>query len=325
MIATRLEKHALLVTINSLAALSIFFFGRENFAVHSWFCCNQRLTSRTGYDQGMMGGVNESPDYVETMEIGRSDNGTLIITNSLLQGGIVAIFYLGTLIGCLIGGAFGDKYGRIRTIGLGSSISILGACLQCAAQNSTWMLVARVINGIGTGALNTIVPAWASEVAEHTSRGKFIAIEFTLNIFGVVVAYWLGYGVKVSDGQSAFQWRFPIAFQIIPLLLLFSACWFFPESPRWLCRVDRDDEALFILQRLRGVSGLDEGRAEAELMDIKRIVELETTDNNSYIHMLFGIKSGRLHTGRRVQLCIWLQIMQNWVGISAVTIYGPSK
>ena len=50
---------------------------------------------------------------------------------------------------------------------------------------------ARLINGWGTGILNAIVPVWATETAEHTSRGQFIAIEFTLNIFGVVVAYWL--------------------------------------------------------------------------------------------------------------------------------------
>lgn len=53
------------------------------------------------------------------------------------------------------------------------------------------MITARFINGIGTGMLNAIVPVWATETAEHTSRGQFIAIEFTLNIFGVVLAYWL--------------------------------------------------------------------------------------------------------------------------------------
>lgn len=52
-------------------------------------------------------------------------------------------------------------------------------------------LTARFINGVGTGILNAIVPVWATEVADHTSRGQFIAIEFTLNIFGVVLAYWL--------------------------------------------------------------------------------------------------------------------------------------
>lgn len=51
------------------------------------------------------------------------------------------------------------------------------------------MICARIVNGIGTGILNAIVPAWAGEIAEYTSRGQFIAVEFTLNIFGVVVAY----------------------------------------------------------------------------------------------------------------------------------------
>ncbi len=40
--------------------------------------------------------------------------------------------------------------------------------------------------------------------------------------------------------------------------------------------------------------------------------------------MLFGIGSGKLHTGRRVQLVIWLQIMQEWIGIAGVTIFAPT-
>jgi hypothetical protein len=39
--------------------------------------------------------------------------------------------------------------------------------------------------------------------------------------------------------------------------------------------------------------------------------------------MFFGIGSGKLHTGRRVQLVIWLQILQEWIGIAGITIYGP--
>lgn len=65
------------------------------------------------------------------------------------------------------------------------------------------MLLARVINGIGTGFLNAIVPVWSAEVASHTSRGAFIATEFTLNIFGVVVAYWLEFGLGfVGQGNT---------------------------------------------------------------------------------------------------------------------------
>ncbi len=66
---------------------------------------------------------------------------------------------------------------------------MVGAALQCSAQNLAWyvrasmflsrlirihrMLCARVINGIGTGYLNAIVPVWSAEVATHTSRGLY--------------------------------------------------------------------------------------------------------------------------------------------------------
>ncbi len=169
----KLEKRGLLIAINCVAALSIFFFG---------------------YDQGMMGGVNTAPDYYHNvMKFGHTDpvSGAPVVDNTLLQGGIVSIYYLGTLMGCLVGGSFGDRYGRIKTIGLGAAWAVVGATLQTSAQSAVWMICARLINGWGTGMLNAIVPVWATETAEHTSRGQFVAIEFTLNIFGVVVAYWI--------------------------------------------------------------------------------------------------------------------------------------
>lgn len=278
-----------------------------------------------GYDQGMMGGVNNARDYVDIMKFGYvQEDGTAVVTDALLQGGIMSVYYLGTLIGCLLGGWFGDRFGRINAVALGALWGTIGAALQCSAMNSDWMICSRLVNGIGTGILNAIVPAWASELADHKSRGTFIAMEFTLNIFGVVVAYWLGYGVSfIDNGNSPIRWRFPIAFQIIPLLFLFFTCWAFPESPRWLSRVGRNEEALYILQRLRGD---DSEEAQQELDEIRQVVELErSSKGTSYWQMLFGIKSGQLHTGRRVQLVIWLQIMQCWTGIAGITMYGPSK
>ncbi len=118
----KLEKRSLLIAINCIAGLSIFFFG---------------------YDQGMMGGVNTAVDYYQTtMKFGHKDptTGAPVIDNTLLQGGIVSIYYLGTLIGCLIGGSFGDRYGRIKTIALGAGWAVIGATLQTSAQNHTWMI-----------------------------------------------------------------------------------------------------------------------------------------------------------------------------------------
>lgn len=119
----KLEKRSLLVGINCVAALSILFFG---------------------YDQGMMAGVNNSPDYIDLMGFGHTklEDGMLtpVVTNSLLQGGIVSVYYLGTLCGALLGGWVGDRIGRVKTIAVGCGWAVLGAALQCSAMNHEWMI-----------------------------------------------------------------------------------------------------------------------------------------------------------------------------------------
>lgn len=78
----------------------------------------------------------------------------------------------------------------------------------------------------------------------------------------------------IDGGVSQFRWRFPIAFQIIPLLVLFAMIWVFPESPRWLVKVGREDEARYVLSRLRGDNGGDAEIAEAEFQDIRNVAQL---------------------------------------------------
>ncbi|KAH7878369.1 general substrate transporter [Lentinula edodes] len=305
--------------INFSAGLAIFFFG---------------------YDQGMMGGVNTSPDYVRVMGLGTSSyegpsEGYVVnITEPTKQGGIVSIYYFGTLIGCVLAGSLGDRMGRIKTMYIGCLWIMFGAALQCSAQNIAWMLCARVINGIGTGFLNAIVPVWSAEVATHTSRGAFISLEFTLNILGVVVAYWLEFGLGfVGDGRSQVRWRFPIAFQIIPVIMFMVSLLWMPESPRYLAKIGRVEDARKILHRLRSTDDHDNSSdeklhhvADQELNDILQVISLEKkhAKMNNYWNMFWGIGSGDLHIARRVQLSIWLQIVQEWVGIAAITVYAPT-
>lgn len=135
---------------------------------------NYAITS-FGYDQGMMGGVNTAPHYVETMKLGYStyegpsEGYVVTITEPTRQGGIVSskphdrpslsglkfsnilffsfgtVYYLGTLVGCLAGGIIGDRVGRLRTMLIGGLWVLLGATLQCSAQNIAWWVRHSVV------------------------------------------------------------------------------------------------------------------------------------------------------------------------------------
>lgn len=67
-------------------------------------------------------------------------DGAPVITNSTLQGGIVSVYYLGTLVGALVGGKFGDRYGRIKAIAFGAAWATLGATLQ-------WYVMSKFVQG----------------------------------------------------------------------------------------------------------------------------------------------------------------------------------
>lgn len=53
-------------------------------------------------------------------------------------------------------------------------MAMFGAALQTSAMNISWMMFGRIITGLGTGALNAIVPVLSSELATHDARGAII-------------------------------------------------------------------------------------------------------------------------------------------------------
>jgi len=128
-----------------------------------------------GYDQGVMSQVNLNENYQTLMGINPIEGNS---RNVAAEGGIVCVYYGGTLIGALVAGALADRCGRIKAVVFGSLWALVGAVLQVPAQDISMMCVARVIAGVGIGAIDCVVPVWSAEMSSHSARGAFLAIEF---------------------------------------------------------------------------------------------------------------------------------------------------
>ncbi|TKA28869.1 hypothetical protein B0A50_03280 [Salinomyces thailandicus] len=273
-----------------------------------------------GYDQGVMGGVNAAPNYVREVNLGLSD-GT--VTNETKQGGIVSIYYLGCIVGCFLGGWAADRIGRINGLFIAAIFALIGGALQAATQSADFILVARVVTGLGTGALTGITPVLISEVSDSKHRGGFLGYVFIANYLGISVAYWLNFGLAfVDDGNSAVRWRFLLAFQCVPALILLAGIKMLPDSPRYLASVGRMDEAKSVLTYLRGGNN-DEVEYEFKMI-LASAEEATKTSPVEFVKIALGLDNQKAsHLGRRAWLSIWLQIMASWTGITAVTAYSP--
>ncbi|KAK5112863.1 hypothetical protein LTR85_011090 [Meristemomyces frigidus] len=295
----RLSPRWLNIAIQTFSLISIFF---------------------EGYDQGVMGGVNSSPDYDITVGIGTSD-GT--ITSTVHQGGIVSVYYLGCIVGCFAGGWLADRVGRINGLFVAAFFALIGGALQAATQSSDFILVARVVTGLGTGALTGITPVLIAETSTAGHRGGYLGYVFIANYLGISIAYWLDFGLAFVDGgYSELRWRFLLAFQCFPALLLLAGIKLLPDSPRYLASVGRHDDAREVLIHVRGQY---DSTVEAEYLEIVEVARESTRSSPiQFVKILFGFggKPGH-HLGRRAWLSIWLQIMASWTGITAVTAYSP--
>ena len=137
------------------------------------------------------------------------------------------------------------------------------------------------------------------------------------NIGGLALAYWIEYFAYLNPNK-VMAWRTPLALQIIFIIIIGIGINFFPESPRWLMKVGREEEAQNVLTATR------DGDVRHELNQIKKVVkfELETSTANHYWAMLFPKDKYSRGLRWRVFLAVWLQIMQELVGIGVITVYA---
>ena len=162
-----------------------------------------------------------------------------------------------------------------------------------------------------------------SEISKSDHRGAFLGYVFIANYLGISLAYWMDFGLAfLDDGRSPIRWRFLLAFQCFPALILLLGVKMLPDSPRFLASVGRNKEAREVLVRLRGA---DNDQTEREYKEIVSMAENSTKNSPiEFFKVIFGLDAQKApHLGRRAWLAIFLQIMASWTGITAVTAYSP--
>ncbi|KUI68078.1 Sugar transporter STL1 [Cytospora mali] len=266
-----------------------------------------------GYDQGMMSLINTNQHYLNTMGIGPED---------ALVGILVAVYYLGCSAGAVLFSRLSDNYGRKKAIFACLAAASLGNLIMFLTGLGGWtrhaihmFWVGRVVMGLGVGGIDAVIPVYSSELSSDGARGKALAQEFQMNIFGLNMAFAINLLVTDALGKAdQWAWRIPIVVMQVYPFLLFLVIERLPESPRWLVYQDRRDEAR---EALVDIYGEDEGDEKAE--GLYEAHEREKDDNVGYVDM---ITPGHA-TFHPTVVTVMGQINQALTGYGAVSVYGP--
>lgn len=100
-----------------------------------------------GYAQGVLGGVNSSPDFIRIMDLSDS-NDYSTATKTLKLGGLTSCYYLGAIFGSLLSGWLSDQVGRLPTLQMGSLWCMLGTALEAGAQNTNMCVLTLYLRNI---------------------------------------------------------------------------------------------------------------------------------------------------------------------------------
>ncbi|KAK9854854.1 hypothetical protein MYU51_003045 [Penicillium brevicompactum] len=189
--------------------------------------------------------------------------------DAALQGDIVALYDIGCIIGSILVFCIGEKFGRRWMLMGGGIIMILGTIILASSTTVAQLIVGRIVTGVGDGMNSSTAPVYQSEVAPSEIRGTLLTLQGTMTILGLCIAYWLDYGTIFTD--SSLQWRFPLAFQAVFAVCLVLQVIGLPETPRWLTKNDRYEEARDVIAAINDLS-IDDPTVIQALADIEKAV-----------------------------------------------------
>lgn len=298
-----------------LKKMGSFYKGYWSSISGSWLQLGVTLCSAMtfllfGYDQGVFGGLIATPQLLSGLHIAASDANT--------QGTVTAIYDIGCLVGCLICATVGEKLGRRIYIFIGGLIIILGASIQASSSGSGMMIAGRVLAGVGTGMETSFIPIWVSECAQAGHRGALIAVQLSLVLFGLTLAYWFDYGTT-NNLTGSVVWRLPLAFQVVFIFVTLCTIFLLPESPRWLYSNGYLEEADDVMARTLRVP-VDDPVVLARRAEVLEALKIEQETKFRLKDIFYD--DSAINTSWRIWIGVIIQFLQQLGGINLVAYYA---
>jgi MFS transporter, SP family, sugar:H+ symporter len=228
---------------------------------------------------------------------------------------IVSILSAGTFFGALISGQAAEWIGRRITIMLSCLIFAIGIAVQVAATNVNTLVGGRLVAGLGVGGVSAVVILYVSEISPKQVRGLLVSVYQWAITIGLLLAACIDQGTQHMQNRNSY--RIPISIQLIWAAILATGLFLLPESPRYLVKKGRPDEALKALSRVRGQPP-DSSYLQAELAEIRANYDYEMRiTSTSWLDCFRGGLRPNSNF-RRVLIGTSLQMFQQWTGVNFI-------
>jgi len=203
-----------------------------------------------------------------------------------LLGVTVAGALWGTILGAMLAGLPGERYGRRDSLRAMAVLYLISA-LGCAGAWNWYALVGfRFIGGLGIGGSSVLGPMYIAEIAPAKLRGRLVGF-FQFNIvFGILLAYFSNYLIGLQR-FGASEWRWELGVSAIPAALFFMMLFGIPRSPRWLVKKGRISEARTVLEMTGEVNFEQELQEIVESIHFEQKQAAETLFSRKYLFPIF--------------------------------------